>query len=81
MVLLQGTTGVGRRYTVECLAQSTGRPLLSLIMPAQIDDLEKYFKYWFKLAERWNAIVLIEEDDILLQMRAKGDPKRVGTVP
>ena len=75
VVLLHGPPGVGKTYSVECIAQSTGRPLIALTMNdllGQYDIDEKLHK-WFTLAERWDAVLLLDEADILLERRMTRD--------
>ncbi|KEY73453.1 hypothetical protein S7711_07482 [Stachybotrys chartarum IBT 7711] len=77
--LLHGKPGVGKTYTAECIAQYTGRPLLSLtcsdigVDPAVI---EKKLLYWFNLAEVWGAIILVDEADIYMEQRQVQDVER-----
>ncbi|KAL9040175.1 MAG: hypothetical protein Q9214_004591 [Letrouitia sp. 1 TL-2023] len=83
VVLLHGPPGVGKTYTVECIAQSTGRPLIALAMGHLMrneDEVEEVLISWFSLAEHWKAILLLDEADIFLERRATRDIKRNGIV-
>ena len=83
VVLLHGSPGVGKTYTVECIAQSTGRPLIALTMGDLLHEEEKVeqeLQKWFTLAERWSAILLLDEADIFLEKRATRDIQRNGIV-
>lgn len=77
--LLHGPPGVGKTYTAECIAETTGRPLMTLnssdigIHP---ETIERNLEDSFKLAKRWNAILLIDEADIYLERRSLRDIKR-----
>ncbi|KAJ8118977.1 hypothetical protein ONZ43_g3889 [Nemania bipapillata] len=77
IILLHGSPGLGKTYTVECLAQWSGRPLLRLtcaelgLDPA---NLEVNLDQHIKRAERWSAIVLIDEADIFLELRHAESP-------
>ncbi|KAL2212484.1 hypothetical protein CC79DRAFT_1266280 [Sarocladium strictum] len=76
--LLYGPPGTGKTLTVECVANDTGRPLLSLTA----QDLgvshtsESALQSWFALAAKWNAILLIDEADLFLEQRRQGDISR-----
>jgi hypothetical protein len=61
---------------LECVATSTRRPLLRL--PAadiviEQSQMEAKLTTWFRLADRWDAILLVEEADILMQAREISD--------
>ncbi|TGO69786.1 hypothetical protein BOTNAR_0007g00680 [Botryotinia narcissicola] len=59
IILLHGPPGVGKTYSVECVANSTGRPLLALTIAdigTKEDMIETELSSWFYLAERWKAI-------------------------
>jgi hypothetical protein len=40
------------------------------------DDLEKRLVKWFQLAEKWGAVVLIDEADVYLERREVADLQR-----
>jgi hypothetical protein len=67
----------------ECAAESTGRPLIFLTI-ADIGlkgiEVEKELTKWFFLAERWKAILLIDEADVFLERRRGADLERNGLV-
>ncbi|EEU36409.1 uncharacterized protein NECHADRAFT_102062 [Fusarium vanettenii 77-13-4] len=68
-MLLHGRPGVGKSYTAECIAQYTRRPLLSLDtsdLGPRPDRKDESLVRWFKLAEKWGAIVLIDDAEIFL---------------
>ncbi|KAK8054425.1 hypothetical protein PG996_013726 [Apiospora saccharicola] len=84
--LLHGSPGVGKTYIcytdkeiVECIAESTGRPLLSLTCGDIGNDeekLERRLSKWFRLAEIWGAVMLLDEADVFLERRATSDLHR-----
>jgi hypothetical protein len=81
--LLHGPPGAGKTFTAECVAEFTSRPLLSLTCgdigtnEAQVEDsLSK----WFKLAEIWGAVMLIDEADVYLERREVNELTRNGLV-
>ncbi|TGO81532.1 hypothetical protein BPOR_1117g00040 [Botrytis porri] len=78
-----GPPGVGKTYSVECVAISTGRPLLALTIAdigTKEDMIETELSSWFYLAERWKAVLLIDEADIFLERRKHTDLARNGIV-
>ncbi|KAK4230041.1 hypothetical protein QBC38DRAFT_507749 [Podospora fimiseda] len=80
--LLHGGPGVGKTY-VKCIAEYTGRPLLSLTfgdVGTNETQMEKRLLYWFALAKKWGAVMLIDEADIYLEKRSPGDILRNGLV-
>ncbi|SMR55296.1 unnamed protein product [Zymoseptoria tritici ST99CH_1E4] len=83
IVLLHGPPGVGKTYTVESIAAWLERPLLSLTV-ADIGTVETSVEFelvkWFRLAEAWNAILLVDEADIFLEQRKNRDLARNGLV-
>ncbi|KUJ11463.1 P-loop containing nucleoside triphosphate hydrolase protein [Mollisia scopiformis] len=83
IILLHGPPGVGKTYSVECTAVATGRPLLALTIAdigIQEDSIESELASWFYLAERWKAVLLIDEADIFLERRKHTDLARNGIV-
>ncbi|KAH8667874.1 P-loop containing nucleoside triphosphate hydrolase protein [Ilyonectria robusta] len=77
--LLHGSPGVGKTYTAECIAEYTGRPMLSLTVADIGTDeviMEKQLVKWFQLAEKWGAVMLIDEADVFLEKRQVSDLKR-----
>ncbi|KAK7971588.1 hypothetical protein PG989_016604 [Apiospora arundinis] len=83
--LLHGGPGVGKSFTAGKLQRSefTGRPLLSLNVGdigTSEEKVEQRLSYWFNLAEKWGAVMLIDEADIYLERRSVSDLKRNGIV-
>ncbi|KAL6823499.1 hypothetical protein V8C40DRAFT_280165 [Trichoderma camerunense] len=77
--LLHGSPGVGKTFTAECIAEHTRRPLMSLACgDIGIDEnkMETQLMKWFKLAEKWSAVLLIDEADVFLEQRHVADIKR-----
>ncbi|MCJ1458205.1 hypothetical protein MMC28_008576 [Mycoblastus sanguinarius] len=77
--LLHGKPGVGKTYTAECIAQFTKRPLLSLTVSDIGTDpttAEENLLLFFKRAERWDAILLIDKADIFMERRENQDLDR-----
>ncbi|KAK2018532.1 P-loop containing nucleoside triphosphate hydrolase protein [Colletotrichum eremochloae] len=77
--LLHGKPGVGKTYTAECISHHTQRPLLSLTcsdIGVEPKTVEENLRQWFKLAEKWGAIMLIDEADIYMERREIQDLER-----
>ncbi|KAK8071311.1 P-loop containing nucleoside triphosphate hydrolase [Apiospora hydei] len=69
--------------TAECIAEFTGRPLLSLTVGdigTFEEKVEERLSYWFNLAEKWGAVMLIDEADVYLERRTVSDLRRNGIV-
>jgi hypothetical protein len=67
----------------ECIAEYTGRPLLSLTcsdVGTEETLMETQLSKWFALAEKWGAVMLLDEADVYLEKRSPGDVKRNGLV-
>ena len=63
----------------ECIAEYTGRALLSLTCGDIGTDevkMEEQLSKWFRLAEKWGAVMLIDEADVYLEKRQMTDLKR-----
>ncbi|KAI1460023.1 P-loop containing nucleoside triphosphate hydrolase protein [Annulohypoxylon moriforme] len=86
--LLHGGPGVGKTYSIraiftkhwlECISELIGRPLLSLTcadIGTDEEVMESRLSGWFKLAERWGAVLLLDEADVWLERRMISDLKR-----
>ncbi|KAL1851352.1 hypothetical protein Daus18300_012598 [Diaporthe australafricana] len=67
----------------ECIAEYTGRPLLSLIcgdIGISEQDVDRNLQKWFTIGEKWGAVVLVDEADVYLESRQPGDVQRNGLV-
>jgi len=81
--LLHGPPGAGKTFTAECVAEFTSRPLLSLTCGDIGTDefrVEENLSKWFKLAEIWGAVMLIDEADVYLERREVNELTRNGLV-
>lgn len=81
--LLHGPPGAGKTFTAECVAEFTSRPLLSLTCGDIGTDeyhVEESLSKWFKLAEIWGAVMLIDEADVYLERREVNELRRNGLV-
>lgn len=74
VILCAGSPGTGKTLTAEVYAESLGRPLYS-VQCSQLgtdpDDLEKNLLIIFARAQRWNAILLLDEADVYVMTRGK----------
>ena len=83
--LLHGSPGVGKTCTAECVAELTHRPLLSLTSgdistSMQESSVERSLNYFMTLAERYGALLLLDEADVYLEERRTKDLHRNGLV-
>lgn len=70
VILLHGPSGTGKTATVEAIAEHFKRPLYSLAicsLPLDVTLLVDTLTSRLDAARSWNAIVLIEAGDILMQ--------------
>lgn len=74
IVMCAGAPGTGKTLTAEVYAESMERPLYS-VQASQLgissSELEEELLKTFARAQRWNAILLIDEADVYV--RARGD--------
>lgn len=62
---------------------NTGRPLISLTIAdlgTKEESIETHLTSWFALAQKWRAILLLDEADIFLERREHKDIARNGIV-
>ncbi|KAL9082277.1 MAG: hypothetical protein Q9165_008922, partial [Trypethelium subeluteriae] len=75
-ILLHGPPGVGKTLTAETIALATNRPLLTVSV-AEIgigpDEAERKLTDVFSDAARWKAVLLMDEADVFVEERMKGD--------
>lgn len=77
IILLHGAPGVGKTSTAECVAVNTGRPLFHItcgdIAGSTAQDVERNLESFFDLARKWGCVLLLDEADVFLSERTKGD--------
>ncbi|KAF5357310.1 hypothetical protein D9758_005894 [Tetrapyrgos nigripes] len=76
---LSGPPGVGKTLTAEATAEVTRSPLYMIgagDLGTIADELDRAFSKISTLAERWKAVVLIDEADVFLEKRENQDIKR-----
>lgn len=77
--LLHGAPGLGKTLTAESVSESTRRPLYHVStgeLSIEVKDLEKQLSEIFRLGARWNAVVLLDEADVLMSRRTTQDLRR-----
>jgi len=77
--LLAGPPGVGKTLTAEATAEALQRPLYSISvgeLGVEPDILEERLREVLDMAERWNAVILLDEADIFLEARNEHDITR-----
>ncbi|KAK0738444.1 P-loop containing nucleoside triphosphate hydrolase protein [Schizothecium vesticola] len=70
--LLYGDPGTGKTLTAESVSDYCNKPLLRLdasTLGTSVSSVENGLTTTFKLAERWQALVLLDEADIYLEQR------------
>ncbi|KAK8035519.1 hypothetical protein PG993_010514 [Apiospora rasikravindrae] len=78
VLVLHGPPGVGKTLTAEAIAEYTERPLYSVNIgelsreKEVVSRLEKIFE----LSVRWDAVLLIDEADVVLERRSYENLKR-----
>jgi DNA polymerase III delta prime subunit len=79
IILLHGTPGVGKTSTAECVAESTGKPLLPITcgdLGTKPQEVESKLERIFQLAQAWDCVLLLDEADVFLSQRTQTDLKR-----
>ncbi|KAF2101245.1 P-loop containing nucleoside triphosphate hydrolase protein [Rhizodiscina lignyota] len=77
--LLHGPPGTGKTLTAECVAEYTGRPLLSITagdLGHEPGELERKLLKYFRNGNDWDAVILLDEADVFLHDRGEDDLKR-----
>ena len=79
IILLHGAPGVGKTSTAECVAAQLQRPLLSITcgdISTSVKQAEATLQEYCALAYRWRCVLLLDEADVFLAKREKGDIAR-----
>lgn len=83
LFLLDGPPGTGKTLTAEATAEELGRILYKVSLGelgSQVDKLEQTLTKILALAERWNAVLLIDEADVFLEKRTSENLERNAVV-
>ncbi|KAI1387952.1 P-loop containing nucleoside triphosphate hydrolase protein [Hypoxylon trugodes] len=76
VILLYGPPGVGKTSTAETIAIATRKPLFSISVAdvgTRARHVESNLSKIFALAASWQAILLIDEADVFLESRGRGN--------
>ncbi|RXW14743.1 hypothetical protein EST38_g11107, partial [Candolleomyces aberdarensis] len=77
--LLCGPPGCGKTLTAEAVAEVTRCPLYCLSageLGTELNDVERKLTQVLELAQRWKAVVLLDEADVFLAQRDSTDIRR-----
>ncbi|PVH97971.1 P-loop containing nucleoside triphosphate hydrolase protein [Periconia macrospinosa] len=82
VILLHGPPGVGKTLTAESVAEYTHKPLYSINIGELTaeDKVATRLQNVFVSAARWDAVLLLDEADVILEKRSFEDFKRNGIV-
>jgi AAA+ superfamily predicted ATPase len=79
IVVLHGKPGTGKTLTAEAAAEKAGRPLM-VLSAAELgytgETVERNLRNVLEICKLWNAILLIDEAEVLLEARELGDIQR-----
>jgi SpoVK/Ycf46/Vps4 family AAA+-type ATPase len=77
VILLHGAPGVGKTSTAECVAANAGMPLFPItcgdLGGSTAQEVERNLEKFFDLARKWGCVLLLDEADVFLSAREKGD--------
>ncbi|KAL2370048.1 hypothetical protein RJ035_006777 [Blastomyces gilchristii] len=76
IILLHGAPGVGKTSTAKCIASQLKRPLLPITcgdIGTTAQTAEATLEFFCVLAHRWRCVLLLDEADVFLAKREKGD--------
>ncbi|KIJ62330.1 hypothetical protein HYDPIDRAFT_114844 [Hydnomerulius pinastri MD-312] len=77
--LLAGLPGCGKTLTAEAVAEVAKRPLYTVTageLGTKPSEVDKNLTWILELAQRWQAVVLLDEADVFLSRRAETDIER-----
>jgi hypothetical protein len=77
--LLHGPPGTGKTLTCESVSELLKRPLYSITsgeLGTNIDKLEQKLVQILEIAEKWNAVVLVDEADVFMEKRSTDNIER-----
>ncbi|EHK26665.1 uncharacterized protein TRIVIDRAFT_4009, partial [Trichoderma virens Gv29-8] len=83
VILLHGPPGVGKTLTAESIAEAVQKPLVAMSIGEMVWDetqLQERLKSEFQRAIDWNAVLLLDEADVVLEARSFEDVRRNGIV-
>ncbi|KAM0517395.1 hypothetical protein ACHAPE_004926 [Trichoderma viride] len=83
VVLLHGPPGVGKTLTAESIAEAVRKPLVAMSIGEMVWDetqLQERLQTEFQRAIDWDAVLLLDEADVVLEARSFEDVRRNGIV-
>ncbi|KAL6909246.1 P-loop containing nucleoside triphosphate hydrolase protein [Trichoderma evansii] len=83
VILLHGPPGVGKTLTADLTAEAVGKPLIAMSIGEMVwgdTRLEGRLKTEFQRAIDWDAVLLLDEADVVLEARTFEDVRRNGIV-
>lgn len=79
VLLLHGAPGVGKTATAEAVAMENNKPLFAITcgdLGLTASDVESSLTNMFRLAHKWDCVLLLDEADVFLSQRSRFDMKR-----
>ncbi|KAF3769566.1 P-loop containing nucleoside triphosphate hydrolase protein, partial [Cryphonectria parasitica EP155] len=79
VVLLHGAPGVGKTATAEAVAMENNKPLFTITcgdLGLTPSEVETSLNDIFRLAHKWECVLLLDEADVFLSQRSRFDLKR-----
>lgn len=79
VILLSGKPGCGKTLTAEAVAEVTRKPLYMVSageLGTSPEDVDKALTLALELAHKWEAVLLLDEADVFLQVRNNTDLNR-----
>lgn len=79
IILLHGAPGVGKTSTAECVASQLQRPLFPITcgdLGVEPKTVETRLEEYFRLAQRWGCVLLLDEADVFLAKRSSDQISR-----
>jgi hypothetical protein len=81
--LLHGSPGVGKTFTAEAISERLERPLYMISvgeLGTHAQEVETKLTEVLETAQKWNAVLLLDECDIFLEKRQEDDMERNAVV-
>ncbi|KAM0203027.1 hypothetical protein ACHAPI_001197 [Fusarium lateritium] len=79
VIMLHGNPGIGKTLTAESIAELTASPLYSVSggeLNVDVSTVEKTVTTVFEIGKRWNAIILLDEADVVMSKRSSSELER-----
>lgn len=79
VLLLHGAPGVGKTATAEAVAMENNKPLFAMTcgdLGLTASEVESSLTDMFRLAHKWDCVLLLDEADVFLSQRSRFDMKR-----